>query len=84
MACQLELPTNSDEFNGEPTARAMGVPLRGAPFVLPVSAEYLPAIFQFLPVSAGAALFLVVRTCLFLLVSASTSSALCQVDPGNI
>ena len=60
------------EFNGEPPARAMGVPPRGAPFVssgftVRVSAND----FLFLPVSAGAALFLLgslmlVSVCFFL------------------
>ena len=64
------------EFNGEPPARAMGVPLRGAPFVSSGFTEYLPTISCFCLFLLGRPLFLLVRTCLFLLVSASALCAL--------
>ena len=65
------------EFNDEPCAHAMGVPLRGAPFVSSGFTEYLPTIFCFCLFLLGRPLFLLVRTCLFLLVSASALCALC-------
>ena len=56
------------EFNGEPPARAMGVPLRGAPLVSSGFIEYLPTMLCFCLFLLGRPPYLLVRTCLFLLV----------------
>ena len=64
------------EFNGEPPARAMGVPPRGAPFVSSEFTEYLPTISCFCLFLLGRPCFCWVRTSLFLVVSAGLISAL--------
>ena len=58
------------EFNGEPPARAMGVPLRGAPFVSSGFTEYLPKISCFCLFLLARPCLCWVRTWLFLFVSA--------------
>ena len=64
------------EFNGEPPARAMGVPPRGAPFVSSGFTEYLPTIFCFCLFLLGRPCFCWVCTSLFLFVSAGALYAL--------